>query len=246
MAFWKLLVATVALVAVAEARLFELHNRLPYTIWVGTQGNSGMPAPMGGGFELRAGQKVDIHTDEKWGGRFWARTGCRFDRNGQGLCETGDCGRKLKCGGNGGAPPATLAEFTLTGWGGQDFYDVSNVDGFNLPTTIETINKKGGGDKYFCTTAACRADINGQCPGELRQVVNGRTVGCKSACLQFNTDQYCCRGAHNRPETCRSSDWPKNYPAFFKKMCPDAYSYAYDDHKSTFKCVGTGYRVIFG
>lgn len=32
-----------------------------------------------------------------------------------------------------GVPPATLAEFTLSGDGNTDFYDISIVDGYNLP-----------------------------------------------------------------------------------------------------------------
>lgn len=53
-------------------------------------------------------------------------------------------------------------------------------------------------------------------------------------------------GAHNVPETCRSSDWPKDYPKFFKDQCPQAYSYAYDDKKSTFTCKANHYRIQFG
>ncbi|KAJ6896912.1 hypothetical protein NC651_022954 [Populus alba x Populus x berolinensis] len=64
-----------------------------------------------------------------WSGRFWARTGCNFDESGTGSCSTGDCGSgQVECNGLGASPPATLAEFTL-GSGGQDFYDVSLVDG---------------------------------------------------------------------------------------------------------------------
>lgn len=244
--FWTLVLTAVVVSVPSGARRFDLVNRMRQTIWVGTLGNAQMPAPENGGFELAPGASRSVHVAETWGGRFWGRTGCRFDGGGNGLCETGDCGRKLKCNGAGGVPPVTLAEFTLSGWGGLDYYDVSNVDGFNVPVTIETIDKHGGGDRFKCTRCACTADINGQCPAELRQQAGGRTVGCKSACLQFNTDQYCCRGAHNQPHTCRSKDWPKDYPAFFKRMCPDAYSYAYDDHKSTFTCQGTNYRIIFG
>jgi hypothetical protein len=73
---------------------------------------------------------------DNWGGRFWARTGCNFNQNGQGHCATGDCGDKLQCRGAGGVPPATLAEVTLKGDRGQDFYDVSLVDGFNVPVQV--------------------------------------------------------------------------------------------------------------
>lgn len=111
---------------------------------------------------------------------------------------------------------------------------------------MKPIGGQGDKGKYSCKRAKCSHNFNKSCPKELRQKVNGRTVGCKSACLAFNTDQYCCRGAHDKPETCRSTDWPKNYPKFFKDRCPDAYSYAYDDHKSTFTCNAPTYLITFG
>jgi hypothetical protein len=36
-----------------------------------------------------------------------------------------------------GVPPATLAEWTLQGDGNRDFYDVSLVDGYNIPMRID-------------------------------------------------------------------------------------------------------------
>ena len=78
----------------------------------------------------------------EWGGRFWGRTGCVFDADGAGSCETADCG-KAKCGGAGGKPPATLAEFQLAGFGGKDFYDISLVDGYNLPMSVTPVAGHG-------------------------------------------------------------------------------------------------------
>jgi len=77
-----------------------------------------------------------VSIPDGWGGRFWARTGCNFDGSGQGPCATGDCGNKLECNGAGGVPPVTLAEITLNGDGGKDFYDISLVDGFNVPARV--------------------------------------------------------------------------------------------------------------
>jgi hypothetical protein len=78
----------------------------------------------------------NVQINDGWGGRFWARTGCNFDGSGQGYCATGDCGNKLECNGAGGVPPASLAEIRLNGDGGKDFYDVSLVDGFNVPIQV--------------------------------------------------------------------------------------------------------------
>ncbi len=56
----------------------------------------------------------------------------------------GDCGAPangygMQCNGIGGQPPASLAEFTLNGAGGSDFYDLSNVDGNTISMTIQPI-----------------------------------------------------------------------------------------------------------
>ena len=112
---------------------------------------------------------------------------------------------------------------------------------------MEPVNGQGDGSEYSCKRCACATNINDICPGEL-VVRNGEgyNIACNSACLAFNTDEYCCRGDHGTPETCRSSDWPVDYPSFFKSNCPDAYSYAYDDHKSTFTCIAEKYVVTFG
>ncbi|CAG2061039.1 unnamed protein product [Timema podura] len=119
-----------------EGRTFEIYNNYKEDVWVGTLGNNGMAAPNNGGFKLGRGERTTITVPEGWAGRFWGRTGCNFDQNGNGLCETGDCGRGLSCNGAGGVPPTTLVEITLKGSGGLDYYDISLVDGFNVPISV--------------------------------------------------------------------------------------------------------------
>ncbi|KAG5669800.1 hypothetical protein PVAND_000093 [Polypedilum vanderplanki] len=133
--------------------------------------------------------------------------------------------------------PYTLAEFTLGGYKGMDFYDISLVDGFNVPLAIHVSSSDN------CRSPSCRADLNANCPAELKRVQNGLTT-CESACTKFHQDQYCCQGAHGQPNTCS----PSNYSRYFKQACPDAYSYAYDDPSSTFTCradSSTRYEVVF-
>lgn len=107
------------------------------------------------------------------------------------------------------------------------------------------IGGRGERKKYSCERTACARNLNTDCPNALRLKYKGKTHGCKSACLAFNTDLYCCKNRHNTPQTCRQRDFPVNYPKFFKDRCPDAYSYAYDDHKSTYTCKASTYLVTF-
>lgn len=215
---------------------FTFRNKCSETVWPATLTSGGRPAFPTTGFALAPGASLSFPgVGSTWSGRAWARTRCTIS-GGSFSCASGDCGsRQLACNGAGGAPPATLAEFTLGGGGGggKDFYDVSNVDGFNLPVAIEP---KG------CQSASCPADINRACPGQLAVRAGGAVVGCKSACLAFGTDEYCCRGRFGSPATCK----PSTYSRIFKQKCPQAYSYAYDDKSSTFTCSGNvDYQVTF-
>ncbi|KAF2306255.1 hypothetical protein GH714_015992 [Hevea brasiliensis] len=101
----------------------------------------------------------------------------------------------IQCSGDGAIPPATLAEFTLNGSYGLDFYDVSLVNGYNLPILIAPQGGTGGN----CTITGCGVDLNNACPSELKVMdsENGESVACKSACDALKEPQYCCTGAYN-------------------------------------------------
>jgi Thaumatin family len=233
----------------ASTRTFTFVNNTSQTIWAGALANAGMTTPGNGGWAMAPGSTTTLTVPDTWGGRFWGRTYCNFNSSGVGTCETGDCGGVLQCNGAGGVPPATLAEFTLGGSSGNDFYDVSFVDGFNVPMTITPVGgaQPTPGNPYFCGVAGCGTDLNPNCPGVLQEVdSSGRIVACKSACDEFNTDQYCCRGAFGTAATCNPANWPVDYAQYFKSNCPYAYSYAYDDPTSTFQDKGASFKITFG
>ncbi|KAH7538358.1 hypothetical protein FEM48_Zijuj03G0191100 [Ziziphus jujuba var. spinosa] len=220
---------------------FTIINNCPHTIWPGTLAGSGTPQLPTTGLQLDSGQSIRIPSVPGWSGRIWARTGCSFDESGIGKCQTGDCGGRLQCDGNGATPPASLFEITLGKGTDKDFYDVSLVDGYNLPLIASPHGAHG-----VCNVTGCALDINTGCPKEL-QVVGGEggdgggVVACKSACEAFGLDQYCCSGEFANPTTCR----PSFYSTIFKRACPRAYSYAYDDGTSTFTCKAYEYSLVF-
>ncbi|KAL9233695.1 hypothetical protein vseg_008655 [Gypsophila vaccaria] len=222
------------------ATTFNLQNNCSYTVWPGTLSGDGAAPLGGGGFILPPGATAQVGAPAGWSGRFWGRTGCNFDpATGQGTCLTGDCGGAVRCPG-GGVPPVSLVEFTLNGAGGQDFYDVSLVDGYNVGVGVRPINGGSGNCQY----AGCVADLNKSCPPELRVLDPSNAtavVACKSACAAFNQPEYCCTGDHGGPQTCS----PTQYSEMFKNACPTAYSYAYDDASSTCTCTGSDYLITF-
>ncbi|KAG6530266.1 thaumatin-like protein 1 [Zingiber officinale] len=216
------------------AATFSFVNHCGDTIWPGVLSSSGSSPLESTGFELAAGESRALYASSGWSGRFWARTGCVFDAYGNGSCGTGDCGTgRVECAGSGAAPPATLVEFTLGGE--KDFYDVSLVDGYNLPVVVEA----AGGE---CPSTGCLADINRRCPAELRA---GDGAACRSACDAFGQPEFCCSGEFGNPQTCR----PSAYAQMFKAACPRSYSYAFDDATSTFTCSAAGgaqaYSITF-
>ncbi|KAL9395103.1 hypothetical protein Peur_014388 [Populus x canadensis] len=218
---------------------FTLTNKCDYTVWPGILSNADAPALSTTGFALQNGESKTITAPASWGGRFWGRTYCSQDSTGKFSCVTGDCGSgKLECSGTGAAPPATLAEFKLDGYGGMDYFDVSLVDGYNLPLLVVP----QGGSGQNCTSTGCVVDLNDSCPSELKVTsTEGESVACKSACEAFGSPQYCCNGAYSTPDTCR----PSTYSEIFKNACPRAYSYAYDDKTSTFTCASADYQITF-
>ncbi|KAJ1295927.1 hypothetical protein BS78_01G260100 [Paspalum vaginatum] len=224
-----------------EAATFTFVNRCTDTVWPGVLSNAGSPRLEPTGFELAPGAARAVPAPSGWSGRMWARTGCSQDgATGRLVCATGDCGSgAAECAGAGAAPPATLAEFTLDGSGGLDFYDVSLVDGYNLPVLVETSGGGGSSGPASCAAAGCAADLNAMCPAELRA---GGGAACRSACDAFARPEYCCSGAFASPAACR----PTAYSQVFKSACPRSYSYAFDDPTSTFTCGGRpDYTVTF-
>ncbi|CAA2965246.1 thaumatin 1 [Olea europaea subsp. europaea] len=212
---------------------FTFVNKCEYIVWPGILANAGSPSLDSTGFELSQDSSQTFNVPTGWSGRMWGRTGCTFDGSGSGSCTTADCGSgQVGCNGAGASPPATLAEFTL-GTGGQDFYDVSLVDGYNLPMIVEPSGGSG-----LCASTGCVTDLNRVCPSELRV---GGGEACKSACEAFGSPEYCCSGAFNSPAACK----PSVYAQMFKSACPRSYSYAYDDPTSTFTCAGADYTVTF-
>ncbi|KAG2641539.1 hypothetical protein PVAP13_2KG426658 [Panicum virgatum] len=208
------------------ATIFVFTNRCPETIYPGVQTNTNRPAFPTTGFALPPGPDAAFPgVPAGWAGRIWARYSCATDASGSFGCASGDCATgRVECNSAGNQAPSTLAEFTLDDQGGRDFYDISNVDGFNVPVPILPY---GGGQS--CAAVACAANINAACPPELAaRAADGSTL--------------CCRGEYGSPDRCR----PSSYSQFFKAQCPQAYSYAFDDGSGTFTCSSGGnYQILF-
>lgn len=69
----------------------------------------------------------------------------------------------------------------------------------------------------------------------------GNVVACKSACLAFNLDRFCCRNEYGNPEKCK----PSLYSNVFKGACPSYVSYAFDSPSPLVSCLVKELYVTF-
>ncbi|EUC29834.1 glycoside hydrolase family 2 protein [Bipolaris zeicola 26-R-13] len=279
-------------------------NRCPESIWPGISTQSGS-GPSENGFELKPGETKNQTVSEDWQGRLWGRTNCSFNDDGSAAasgrgkaCATGDCAGALNCK-TGGDVPVSLAEFTLDAGDGHTYYDISLVDGYNLPMAIilqplenvtlddlppnltnpscqgtDGLLAPQGYDPYSENPNFLRTnssfplpfdqDVDGNrisrwCPWDLQQtppekpgdgvypypddnIKRPQFNPCYSACAKNNRPEDCCTGKYGSPSSCSPSQYSKNV----KKVCPDAYSYAFDDQSSTFIIPsGAGFEVVF-
>ncbi|EAY78456.1 hypothetical protein OsI_33545 [Oryza sativa Indica Group] len=246
-----LLITLLGPVALVRGVTFRVVNKCPFPVWPAAAPNAGHPVLAGGGFLLPPGQSRRVSAPPTWNGRFWGRTGCNFTStatnhhgNAAAACLTGDCGGRLACNGTAGAPPATLVEVDLhEDQSKGSSYDVSLVDGYNLPVAVWTKPPTPGAaaaDRK-CVIPGCAKNVNAVCPPELQVTAAAAVVSCKSACVAFGTDAFCCRGAHGTAETCRGSA----YSRVFRDACPAYVSYPYDTAAAAARCYAEVYVLTF-
>ncbi|MES2354969.1 MAG: thaumatin family protein [Pseudomonadota bacterium] len=222
-----------------HAAKVTIKNNCGYTIYPGI-----FPANLysNGGWTMTPGATIsfDIFGNGMSGsGRLWGRTGCNGGSPAQ--CTTGQCGGTgLQCAGTTGEPNTSLFEFTLNpNKVGTDWYNISYVDAVNPPIGVTVSNKS-------CVSPnSCMSEVISNCPADLRV---GET--CLSPCTKYKTDQFCCHGAHDRPETCSVSTWSASAQTYVNnvhKYCPRSYSWAYDEGSGALQTCGTGidYQVTF-
>ncbi|KAL6571247.1 hypothetical protein OROHE_002890 [Orobanche hederae] len=157
-----ILLTVISFFTATHAATFDITNRCSYTIWPA--------ATPGGGRRLDPGQTWSLYVNPGTSSAIiWGRTNCNFDASGEGRCGSGDCAGVLECRVT-GQPPLTLAEYTLNGGNNLDYYDISVIDGFNIPMAFGSTN--GG-----CTQLRC---ADAQCPDAYHQPNDVRTNSCPS------------------------------------------------------------------
>jgi hypothetical protein len=102
---------------------------------------------------------------------------------------------EVECHDAGATPPDTLTKFTLDSAGGMDFYDVSLIDGYDLPLIIQMT-------ALDCPNSSSLANLNKCGPDELR-ADDGHTY--HNVYEAFRSPRSYYNGAYGNPDTCHPS-----------------------------------------
>ncbi|KAK9677467.1 hypothetical protein RND81_11G144800 [Saponaria officinalis] len=179
------------------------------------------------------GESRVVDLKDNLNGKVWGRTLCSTNKlTGNFTCHTGDCASgTIECAGGAFANTATLAEFSITPTNNVDFYDVSVVDGYNLPLMVAPNVASGAG----CVVTGCAFDLQKSCVAQLAVLSNA------SLCY---VDHNCCNSTAGCPSPNSSFS-----PLVYKKLCPRAYSFPVgEDDVASFMCAGSmvsTYNITF-
>ena len=152
---------------------------------VGAQpGTCGTVPTDGNGWKLGS-EPLTIALPAAWRGRFFPRVNCS-DATGEFHCDSGQCvddanDFSLYCAAS-GVPPTTVAEVALIpGEGATDTYDVSQVNGFNVPIQMapNTGTYAQTANHYVCGSPGCTATT---CSATANQTACGWTMTDASQC----------------------------------------------------------------
>ncbi|WED41955.1 thaumatin family protein [Legionella cardiaca] len=164
-------------------------NQCPFNVWYGIANGTGSssPDPTPGSqsaqgapsssyflAEQQNGQApstIDLSASVYVNGSIWARTGCASDGSNF-ACATGMCNTLSPTSGtcvpsgqsfNQPVPPYTKFEFSLSNTpGGDGVYDVSLINGFNVPVEIKGLGPVSTSDPFQCTGAGAVLQPNTQ------------------------------------------------------------------------------------
>ncbi|GLJ40592.1 hypothetical protein SUGI_0837940 [Cryptomeria japonica] len=144
-------------------------------------------------------------------------------------------------------------------------YPVLALGGFSLkPNQIKSFNVTKQWEGHIwgrtgCNFTQLNACLTGDCNGKLHcngtkgknpltlvelsfhhnittytvKSVAEEVVACKSACQALRTDMYCCANQYNSSDACT----PSQYAINFKRACPHAYAFPYDNADLIHTCI---------
>lgn len=217
-------------------RCIRLVNECERVVWAGLSGDD-TTGPVSLDARLESGECVAVPVVGLASGRAFGRTDCVDDM----------------CASDGNDGRGTLVQMVLS-VDGADTYNVSLVDGFNLPMAMHPVVLSTGSE---CQAASCAADLNVVCPEGLARFDElGEIAYCTSACRACGECPGCndcgapvdpaCDPCSALSDLCCTGQGcgPSEYTMLWKSLCPDATTYGGEG--TAFSCdQRPGYDIVF-
>ncbi len=205
-------------------RCLRFLNGCDRRVWAGASGETVPPEAFEAGVELAPGECVGLPFRSVVGGRAWGGTDCVGD----------------ECASDGGSGRGTLVQFDVP-QDGLSLYNVSLVDGFNLPIELRPSGVEIARDDGPCRPARCAASLEVGCPEVLRRYdESGGVAYCESICRACGACEGCndcgdlgadaCAECADVAEVCCGGMGCESnaYTEIWESLCPDALTYAGD------------------
>lgn len=206
----------------AGERCLRFLNACDQTVWAGASGDTVPAEAFEAGIELAPGDCVAVPFRSVSGGRAWGGTDC--------VGET--------CASDGASGRGTLVQFDVPEEGGS-LYNVSLVDGFNLPIELRPVGPNIDEDGGPCGAARCAVSVELGCPEALRRYdEEGAVAWCESICRACAACEACndcgdlgvdaCSGCADVAEVCCGGMGCQSnaYTQTWESLCPDALTHA--------------------
>eukprot|EP01018_Ginkgo_biloba_P035112 Gb_12186 [translate_table: standard] len=189
------------------SKKFLLKNNCGFSVWPAIVGFNSDPPKTDGQTELKSGGSISVEVSPQSTWTIWGRTGCVFNSQGVGQCDSADCGKR-QCEKN-SVTPATQATFELLGGTAKpDLYDVDLTNGYNLPLAVAPLSvDSSDGTTYHCNPMGCAVETAAVCPKDLQTLKGGAVVGCHGHCDGRNCN-------------------PPDYAKAFAQACPRAFPFS--------------------
>lgn len=205
-------------------RCLRFINECERPIWAGAAGQEEPAGAFDAVSWLEPQACIAVTVREVTSARAWGRTAC-----------VGDV-----CAADGNEGRGTLVQMNFPA-DGTDFYDVSLVDGFNVPMAMIPVPTGSSVEGEPCRAASCAADLTVVCPAALvRYDEAGQVAYCASSCRACDPCLDCsdcadlgnpaCVGCDGFADVCCTGQacQANEHTMLWKSLCPDAITFPAD------------------
>eukprot|EP01018_Ginkgo_biloba_P035111 Gb_12185 [translate_table: standard] len=209
---------------VLSSKKLYLKNKCGFSVWPAIVGSTSPNTD--GQIELKSGESISVEVSPQSTWTVWGRTGCVFDSQGVGQCDSADCGKR-QCEKK-SVTPATQATFefmaSASASAKPDLFGTDLTNGYNLPFVVAPFSfASPNATGHHCYPMGCTGETAAVCPKDLQILKGGVVVGCYGHCDGSNCN-------------------PPDYAKAFAQACPRTSPFS---PRSICPYFTVGYMLIF-